>query len=260
MCDHPSNQPGKAPEPFCLPCADEIKKQHLQLLVVIADRAKNKQITDILQEKHIHFHFVVLAQGTASSEVMDLLGLGSIDKTVSLCITPRQLTPVLMNALENGLHLYRAGKGIAFAIPLSGASSPLLQLLEEDIRDKWRLDFDKEEEPMHTASTHTLIIAVINQGCSEDLMHAAKAAGATGGTVLHARRISTDHTVKFFGISIQEEKEVVAILATREMKKEIMNAISHTCGMKTEAGGVFLSLPVDSIAGLGEWDEESATE
>ena len=74
--------------------------------------------------------------------------------------------------------------------------------------------------------------------------------GAGGGTVFHTRRVESDDAAAFWGISIQEEREIVLILAKKEQKKAIMEAISQSCGAKTDAHGVVISLPVDEVAGL----------
>ena len=56
--------------------------------------------------------------------------------------------------------------------------------------------------------------------------------------------------MKFWKISVQEEREVVIILAQKDDKLAIMEAISMNCGMQSEAQGIVLSLPVDNIVGL----------
>lgn len=235
--------------------AELVRRHRGQLLVVIVDRSQKKRVTQLLQEKHVHMHYTCLAEGTASSEIMDLLGLGSTDKVVTICIAPKSLMPTLLETLDKGLGLSGAGKGIAFTIPLSGVSNPVLQMLDREVQERVHNIYsaiEKEVEKMSVAASHDLILALINQGCSEDLMAAAKTAGATGGTVIHARRVGAEESAKFFGIAIQAEKEVVAILTTRDKKKEIMQAIGRSCGMKSEAKGICISLPVDSIAGLAE--------
>ena len=42
------------------------------------------------------------------------------------------------------------------------------------------------------------------------------------------------------------------IIIPNHKKAEIMSAISHSCGMKSEAHGVVLSLPVEDVLGLEE--------
>lgn len=44
-----------------------------------------------------------------------------------------------------------------------------------------------------------MIMAIVNQGYSEEVMAAAKTAGATGGTVFQSRRVGSEDTIKFGG-------------------------------------------------------------
>jgi len=100
--------------------------------------------------------------------------------------------------------------------------------------------------------THALIAVIANQGYSDDIMAAARPAGASGGTVFHSRKIMDEETAKFWEFSVQEEKEIVLIVASNEKKKDIMKAISEKCGLHSDAKGLILSLPVDSIIGLAD--------
>lgn len=68
--------------------------------------------------------------------------------------------------------------------------------------------------------------------------------------MFHSRRIGSEEAMKFWNISIQQEREVVLILAKKENKKVIMQAIHKSCGMQSKANGIVLSLPVDEIIGV----------
>ncbi|MCD7766569.1 MAG: P-II family nitrogen regulator [Lachnospiraceae bacterium] len=93
-------------------------------------------------------------------------------------------------------------------------------------------------------------MAIVDRGYSETVMEAARLKGATGGTVINSRRVGTEEAMRFWGISVQPERELVLILADRSEKKSIMKAIGESCGMRSEAHGVVMSLPVDSVVGL----------
>jgi hypothetical protein len=224
----------------------------LKLLVVIIDRGKAEKITELLRGDHIGLQYMTQAFGTASSETMDVLGLGQTDKGMVLCIGADYRIQELLGRITERFQLKYAGKGVAFTVPINGISSSVLRLAGEENAQPPKQKPEKEVETVPSEVTHDLIVAVINQGYSEDLMTAAKAAGATGGTVFHARRIASDEAIKFFGITIQAEKEIVAIVAKRESKHAIMQAISQGCGMATEAKGIVISLPVDGMVGIKE--------
>ena len=102
---------------------------------------------------------------------------------------------------------------------------------------------------MNTAA-YELILALTNRDSSDEVMAAARLAGATGGTLLHARMLGEQQSEHFLGIPLQKEKELVAILARREYKLPIMQTIAEKAGLHTPAETVVLSLPVDSLEGL----------
>ena len=95
-----------------------------------------------------------------------------------------------------------------------------------------------------------LVIAVVNPGYCDQAVSAARGAGATGGTVIHARDVSHESAEKFFGISIQQEREIVAILIKKEIKQAVMQAVNLAVGAKTPAKGLIFALPVDDLIGL----------
>ncbi len=102
---------------------------------------------------------------------------------------------------------------------------------------------------------YDLIITIVNHGDSDIVMDAAKQAGATGGTVLTGRGLGTKEAEKFFGITIQPEKEVVLIVIKREYKKAIMQSICKTAGLSSEASGITFSLPIDDVIGLTTYQD-----
>jgi len=228
-------------------------KAALKLLVVITDRSKSKKLMEIYKEEHVGFYFMFGAVGSANSDILDLLGLTGSEKVVALCVEPDIKLPALMQTIVQRLEFKKPGKGIAFSIPMSGASSPIQKFFGGEmmqLQERWTKEMEKEEIKTAGEPIYDLIVAVINEGFSGDLMDAAKAAGAGGGTIVHGRRIGEGEIVKFFGIPIQEEKEIVAILARREQKREIMQAIVDACGVRTEAKGIVFSMHADSVAGL----------
>ena len=99
---------------------------------------------------------------------------------------------------------------------------------------------------------YSLIAAIVNPGYSEELMDEARAAGARGGTVLHSRQVGQAEALSSLGLKIQDEKEIVIIVADQETKLGIMQAIGNKCGMHSDAKGFVLSLPIDGVVGVEE--------
>ena len=83
-------------------------------------------------------------------------------------------------------------------------------------------------------------------------MNAARSEGARGGTVINARGTAGKEAEKFFGITVQPEKEMVLILVPSEIKEDILHALYRAVGLKTPGQGLAFSLPVDGVVGLAE--------
>jgi len=98
---------------------------------------------------------------------------------------------------------------------------------------------------------HDLIIVIVNRGHTSEVMDAARAKGAKGGTIVNARGTAGE-VEKFFNISLQEEKEVVLMVVNHDYRHAIMEEISLKAGINTPGQGVMFSLPVDEATGLVE--------
>ena len=98
--------------------------------------------------------------------------------------------------------------------------------------------------------THEMIVCIVNNGFSEAVMDAAKAAGARGGTVINARGTADKEAEKFFNISIQPEKEMVLILVKSEIRDTVLHALYKGAGLGTPAQGIAFAAPVDAVVGL----------
>ena len=91
---------------------------------------------------------------------------------------------------------------------------------------------------------YELIVCVVNAGFSENVMQAARSAGATGGSIIRGRGSANPEAEEFFNINIQPDKEIVLILAPSPIKDDIMKAIYKNDGLSTEGNGSVFSLPV----------------
>ena len=99
------------------PVASDFRK--LKLLVTVVNRNKTEFYMDFLSGFEVNFQTSVLAQGTAKSETLYMLGLEDSDKSVIFSIVREDKAVEAMHALEDKFHSLKNGKGIAFTIPLS---------------------------------------------------------------------------------------------------------------------------------------------
>ena len=139
--------------------------------------------------------------------------------------------------------------GIAFIVPVSsiGGKRALLFLTEHQT-------LELKEESTLKDTRYDLLLVIANQGYTGSIMDAARAAGAGGGTVIHAKGTGMEGAAKFMGIDLVNEKELVLIVSRTSEKNAIMKAIMDNADKK--AGSIVFSLPVTDTAGLRLLDEE----
>ncbi|MDE7016570.1 MAG: hypothetical protein K2P65_03200 [Lachnospiraceae bacterium] len=225
------------------------KKASYRMLFLVATPKLTKKAVDLFNQSDVPVQYIFHAQGTASSEVMDMLGLDGVDKNILMSMMPKAFAGEMLTKLQKKLHLGMPNTGIAFTVIISGGSGHIVQLIDSLQPEVNRTLLERNDAGM-AGSEYYMIMAIVNQGFSEEVMNAARPVGASGGTVFHSRRIGSAEAMKFWKISVQEEREVVMILARKDEKQAIMQAIGKNCGMQSEAQGMVLSLPVDGVVGL----------
>ena len=94
-----------------------IKK--LKLLFTVVDRPKAEFYLDVLSQFEVNCQMVVNGKGTAQSDLIDLLGL-NIHKAVIVSVVREDLVDEITKTLEQKFETIKNGKGIAFAVPMSG--------------------------------------------------------------------------------------------------------------------------------------------
>ena len=216
------------------------------LMITITDRSRSGEFAAWYHSQGLPLVLTALGQGTATTEILDCLGLEATEKAVLFCMAPRSARLVHRAARELWLDI--PGRGVLMTVPVSsiGGAAARDYLLRQEAEDM-----------MEKELTHELIVVITNQGFTDRVMDAARGAGATGGTAVHAKGTGTELAKKFFGVSIAAEKELVFILTRAEDRKPIMKAVMTQAGMGTEAQSLVFSLPVSNIAGLRQLDREN---
>lgn len=214
------------------------------LLITVTDRSAAEEFAAWFQDKGVPLVLTARGRGTATTEVLDYLGLEATEKAILFCTTSHGRR--LVRQAEKELWLDVPGRGIVMTVPLSsiGGTAAKEYLLGSD-------PHQEEEKEM----SHELIVVITEQGYTDRVMDAARDAGATGGTTVHAKGTGTERARKFFGVSIAEEKDMVFILTRKEDRNNIMKTIMGRAGMQTEARSLVFSLPVSDLAGLRKLEE-----
>lgn len=233
----------------------------MSALFTIVDYSKADEIAEIYKKESIPIRLSTHGFGSADSSVLELLGFGENKKSIMITLLSPERTRSIFRIAEEKLHISKPGKGIMFSVPVTSATAFLTGLVE---RDNDRAGESEQEDISEMTNEHEyeLIITIITKGYFPEVKAAANAAGARGGTLIHALGLGGEEAQKFLGISIQPEKDIILIVVKREEKTKVMKAIAEASGINTKGRGIIFSLPVDSAYGLskipyGEEEDEN---
>ena len=223
------------------------KHMDVDMLCLICDRSKTKEVQKVVKEQHIFFNLVMFGKGTASSKVLKYLGISETEKAILLCVAPNKVVVETCGILIDKFQLEKPGQGIIFTASLGkGCYHKPVTFIDEENGDK----------VMEEQTAYNLIMVISNRGYSDEVMDAAREAGANGGTVLHVRGGGSVGMEKFFGITIAPDKEMIMIVAKDEITEAIMAAVAKENGPESDAAGVSFAIPVQYVNGIVEYAKE----
>jgi hypothetical protein len=110
----------------------------IRLILTIVDRGKGKKVCQAFSKIGCKEQTILLGKGTASKEIFEYIGFGSIEKDVVLSIAPLEIVPYLLDELRYEMDFNDPGKGISCTIPvdsIAGARA-LAQILGADFTQR----------------------------------------------------------------------------------------------------------------------------
>ena len=223
----------------------------LFLMVTITDRRSTDAFLQLYEQRGVDVNLRTVGSGTAVRETLATLGLEKTEKAVLLAVVTEDTWKAVRTDLRRKMRIDVPGTGIAFTVPLSsiGGRKALMFLTQHQ-------PLTLKEESTLKDTRYELLLVIANQGHTGTIMDAARAAGAGGGTVIHAKGTGMEGAEKFLGISLAAEKEMIYIVVHRDKRNEIMSAIMRDAGMASKAKSICFTLPVSATAGLRLIEED----
>lgn len=169
---------------------------------------------------------ILVGRGELDSRILRFLALADVEKDVLITLVTEGQRNAIFATIAGAPLFTHKNDGVSFVVPTGGT------IMTDD-------------------SGHELISIIVNRGYADDIMAAARKAGAKGGTILNARGTGKGDDEKFFGVTIVPEKEQVLILAERENADAIREAIATLPCLTTPGIGIMYSTPVANFAQLG---------
>ena len=95
-----------------------------------------------------------------------------------------------------------------------------------------------------------LIMAFVKPGITDIVVDAMKEAGATGATIIPARGTGIHEAKSFFGLSIEDQTEIIVFLVEEHVVENLMKVIQLAGKFNEPGTGIAFVLPIEHIAGL----------
>jgi nitrogen regulatory protein PII len=225
----------------------------LGFTITVVPRGQANAIGDRLKKCGSACWFITHGEGTAPSDVAQALGVSDSSKHIVFGFLKQDMWPDYKAALLERFKVSPFARGIAYYIDLTALCGVSvykmlanIQVVDKPIKKK------RKEAPknMPENKKYEAILVIVNNGFTDLVMNAARAAGARGGTIISARGTGNKEIEKFFGVVITPEKEIVMILVKSEIRDAVLAAVNKEAGIDSKGQGIAFSIPVSDVAGL----------
>lgn len=221
---------------------------HGKLLLSIVQNGIAESLVNQTKQAGARGGTILVGKGVADHAILHMLGIGDSHKEIVLTLlTEEQTEPVW-----NNLSLFRKNKRLSCGIAMLIDVPHLLRHSSPSVQNKEKIDDDQRRKAMD--SPHTLITCIVNKGTADEVMDAARKAGATGGTIMAARGTGKEEDVKFFGVQLVPEKEILLILVGSGLTGKVLDAIRSVPCLAEPGSGIAFCTDVDRFMTLGGKD------
>ena len=223
--------------PVCVPAT---------LLIAVVGRSRGKALTDVTRKAGAMGGTIMLGRAVGGNNFMRMLGLADVRQDIILTLLGPEKENVI-SAVKAAANQYsKKFQGMALTLEVSGMLARSLAPSQEQQCQ------EQEKRSRRMKSEHSLIAVIINHGYADEVMAAARRAGAVGGTIMIARGTGTEADVQFFGITLVPEKEVLLIVTQSDICDDILAAIKAVPILSESGAGIVFTLAVDEFINIGE--------
>ena len=214
-----------------------------KLLISILGRNRAEQYVAATKAAGARGGTIAYGRSVGENPIMRVLSLADVQQEIVFTLMGDEQQAVLEAALA-----------AARAQPKKlGGMALLLDVPAMSVRVKPDGAVQNSQQGEHVMeSGFQLITVIVNNGYADDVMAAARKAGAAGGTILNARGTGTKEDVKFFAITLVPEKEILLIVTSADKAAPIVAAINTVPHLCEPGGGVVYTMNVEQFIILGQ--------
>ena len=95
-----------------------------------------------------------------------------------------------------------------------------------------------------------IILAPVKTEKTDQVVDAAKQAGATGATIIPARGTGMHEAKTFFGLTLEDQTDIIMFLVEEHIVQDILDAINAAGEFSKPGTGIAFVVPVEQVIGL----------
>ena len=212
------------------------------LIISIVPHDKGEKLTKAAVDAGCGGGSVMMGRALAKSNFGAILGTGETTKDLIFMVVESTKKSAIMNAIYESTQNEKTNFGEIFTLDVDS-------LLKAGANSEGE---EKMSENENKETSRDMITVIVNKGYADDVMFAARKAGATGGTVINARGTAREDDEKFFGVHIVPEKDMLVIVVEHDKKEAVLSAIKEVKCLKEPGMGIAFCSPVTDFELLGK--------
>lgn len=214
-----------------------------KLLISMVPRHKGDKFVAVAKAAGARGGTIAPGRAVVDSKILQALSLADVQQDIVFTLMRDEADAVIAACRANPKKL----GGIAVVLDVSGMMVRVAQPFPMQTTEP---ALGARSETME--SGYTLLTAIVNNGYADDVMAQARKAGARGGTILTGRGTASEEDVKFFGITLVPEKEMLMIVAETSCLDAIVAAIRTVPSLAEPGGGIVYTMNVEQFILLGQ--------
>lgn len=223
-----------------------------KMFLCFVGRHRGEKLVEVAKAAGVRGATIALGQSLGNSKLLQALSLGDVAHDLVVMIMGKERGAVVRAVCDAAHDDPKRLGGMAIVVDVPQL---FLRAATNKHVDTEPQDQDRSETMQ---SGYKLISVIVNAGFGDDVMAMARKAGASGGTILNARGTGTEEDVKFFGITLVPEKEMLLIVADEAKVESIVKAIGEVPLLSEPGGGIVFTMNVEEFILLGKqktWTE-----
>lgn len=214
------------------------------ILTVVVHRDYAERVMRIARKCGITGSTVHYASGYSSNPLLRALSLSDVSLEMVIMLAERSIAIDTMNNLDRVFKFHKRHHGYAFCVPVTAITG--IKSCE---------GFCNASPKGETDMKYRAIYTIVDRGNAENVIEAAKKAGAKGGTVIQGRGSGIHESEVLFSIAIEPEKEIILVICPDTDAPAIVESIRKDLNIDEPGRGIIYVQKVEHAIGVSGLEE-----